>query len=223
MVITFPGVGGVHATPIYDAASNTVIDSGKKDYAEYTAKVTAQVGTLQGARRSTLVTFGTMGTNQDACDLQAVQICEMIEELSAGTITQFYKKLGMFASNPVVDDLEAIPVGSTKYGILNWTNAGIEGGAAKQVNDAGGGQVIFPFTSFDKIADNMTNIMGFVTGHNFARAKFTPGSNGASFTVYISENKLGITVKDFNGVQASVISRTNPNEGLTDGVMGKNS
>lgn len=221
MIIFYPGVGGVFTTNLIDAATNTVIDSGKKCYAEYTLKVTAQIGTLSGARRSTLVTFGTTGTTQDACDLQAGLIAELIQDLSAGTITQFYKKLGSYCSNPNVDNMTPVPAGSTKYGILNWTNSGIEGGTPLQVNDAGGGQVIFPFTSFDAIADQMTNIMGFVTGSNLAKAKFTPGANNASFTVYLSKNKLGITVKEFNGLQAPVSSRTDPDSGISDGVLAR--
>lgn len=217
MIIFYPGVAGNTTTPLINAQTGQTMTG--QVYAEFVLKMTAQVGSLNGSRRSTLVSFGMVDATQSALEEKAGAFAQLLESMSVGTVVQFYKKLGSYVRK-ASDYTEVIPYGATQYGILNWTNANLEGdNSSVTVADGGGGQVIIPFCNVDTISDNLSALTSFIQGGGLARAKFTPNSNNASFTVYVSRNRLGISIKDFSGIAAETSTRSDPSSGISDGVL----
>lgn len=217
MIIFYPGVAGNTTTPLINAQTGQTMTG--QVYAEFVLKMTAQVGSLNGSRRSTLVSFGMIDATQSALEEKAGAFAQLLESMSVGTVVQFYKKLGSYVRK-ASDYTEVIPYGATQYGILNWTNANLEGdNSSVTVADGGGGQVIIPFCNVDTISDNLSALTTFIQGGGLARAKFTPNSNNASFTVYVSRNRLGISIKDFSGIAAETSTRSDPSSGIADGVL----
>lgn len=217
MIIFYPGVAGSSSTPLINAQTGAAMTG--QVYAEFVLKVTAQVGSLNGARRSTLVSFGMVDDTQAHLEEKAGSFAQLLESMSVGTVVQFYKKLGSYVKK-ASDYSEVVPYGSTQYGILNWTNANLEGDNSNvTVAEGGGGQVIIPFCNVDTMSENLSALTTFIQGGGLARAKFTPNSNNASFTVYVSRNRLGISIKDFAGLQAATSTRSDPSDGITDGVL----
>lgn len=217
MIIFYPGVAGNTTTPLINAQTGQTMTG--QVYAEFVLKMTAQVGSLNGSRRSTLVSFGMIDATQSALEEKAGAFAQLLESMSVGTVVQFYKKLGSYVRK-ASDYTEVIPYGATQYGILNWTNANLEGdNSSVTVADGGGGQVIIPFCNVDTISDNLSALTSFIQGGGLARAKFTPNSNNASFTVYVSRNRLGISIKDFSGIAAETSTRADPSSGISDGVL----
>lgn len=217
MIIFYPGVAGNTTTPLINAQTGQTMTG--QVYAEFVLKMTAQVGSLNGSRRSTLVSFGMVDATQSALEEKAGAFAQLLESMSVGTVVQFYKKLGSYVRK-ASDYTEVIPYGATQYGILNWTNANLEGDNSNvTVADGGGGQVIIPFCNVDTISDNLSALTSFIQGGGLARAKFTPNSNNASFTVYVSRNRLGISIKDFSGIAAETSTRSDPSSGISDGVL----
>lgn len=217
MIIFYPGVAGSSSTPLINAQTGSTMTG--QVYAEFVLKVTAQVGSLNGARRSTLVSFGMVDATQAQLEAKAGTFAQLLESMSVGTVVQFYKKLGSYVKK-ASDYTQVVPYGATQYGILNWTNANLEGDNSNvAVAEGGGGQVIIPFCNVDTMADNLPALTAFIQGGGLARAKFTPNTNNASFTVYVSRNRLGISIKDFSGLQAPISTRSDPSEGIADGVL----
>lgn len=217
MIIFYPGVAGNTTTPLINAQTGQTMTG--QVYAEFVLKMTAQVGSLNGSRRSTLVSFGMIDATQSALEEKAGAFAQLLESMSVGTVVQFYKKLGSYVRK-ASDYTEVIPYGATQYGILNWTNANLEGdNSSVTVADGGGGQVIIPFCNVDTISDNLSALTTFIQGGGLARAKFTPNSNNASYTVYVSRNRLGISIKDFSGIAAETSTRSDPSSGISDGVL----
>lgn len=217
MIIFYPGVAGNTTTPLINAQTGQTMTG--QVYAEFVLKMTAQVGSLNGSRRSTLVSFGMIDATQSALEEKAGAFAQLLESMSVGTVVQFYKKLGSYVRK-ASDYTEVIPYGATQYGILNWTNANLEGdNSSVTVADGGGGQVIIPFCNVDTISDNLSALTSFIQGGGLARAKFTPNSNNASYTVYVSRNRLGISIKDFSGIAAETSTRSDPSSGISDGVL----
>lgn len=217
MIIFYPGVAGSTDTPLINALNGQTLTN--QVYAEFVLKITAQVGSLNGSRRSTLVSFGMVDDTQAHLEEKAGAFAQLLESMSVGTVVQFYKKLGSYVKK-ASDYTEVVPYGATQYGILNWTNANLEGdGNLQTVADGGGGQVIIPFCNVDTISENLSGLTSFITGGGLARAKFTPNSNSSSFTVYISRNRLGLTIKDFSGLAAETTTRSDPSSGISDGVL----
>lgn len=221
MIITFPGVGGEYRTQAYDAATGEALPSTKHAVAEYTAKVSAAVGSVDnGSRRSAVVEFGCCGATQDACDLNAGDIIQIVEDASVGTVTQFFKKLGMFVPKDG-EVTSALQRGATKYGILNWTNGSAPGDPEPITPvKGGGGQVIIPFADLSSIVTDLPALEAHVSAGTLCRVAWE--SPGNSFRVFISKSRLGTTIKDFVGLESAKTTRADTGSGIRDGVLGKN-
>lgn len=210
----YPKIGGSNGgRSAVSAETGAAITSA---YAEYALKITVRTGTAQGARRSSIVEFGCQGSDQDACDLQAGLIAQAIENASKGYITSFVKKMGKFRQD---DDGTAIPIGTSQYGVITWTNGILEGQQGPNVFDEMKGQIYIPFVDVDTMAGTaLTTITNLITTNKLARAKFQNDSRN-SFTIATSQNRSAVKILDYRASSYGTLSSNDNSAGISDGVL----
>lgn len=212
---TFPLVGGVgKGMPAKWAESGATASTA---YAEYALKITVRTGTAAGARRSAVVEWGCIGSSQDDCDLQAGLIAQAIENASKGYVTSFVKKLGKYRQD---DDGTAIPVGTSQYGVLTWTNGYLEGqtpsGAAP--NTEMKGQIFVPFVDVDTMAGQLADLTSLIQNSTFARAKFENDSR-ESLLIARSKNRSAVKILDYSASSYGTLNSNDTSAGIGDGVL----
>lgn len=212
----FPMIGGANKGMSAKWAESGA--SATTAYAEYALKITVRTGTAQGARRSALVEWGCLGSSQDDCDLQAGLIAQTIENCSKGFVTSFVKKMGKYRQD---DDGTAIPIGTSQYGVITWTNGNLEGSGGNVANPnlEMKGQVYIPFVDVDTMAgEALTNITSLISNSSFARAKFENETRN-SLLIARSKNRSAVKILDYRVSSYGTLSSNDTSAGISDGVL----
>lgn len=210
----FPKVGGATGgRPAYLAEDGSEYTGA---YAEYQVKVTVRTGTITGARRSSISEFGVKAANQDACDLAAGNVMQIIDNLSSGYVTQFWKKLGAFRQD---DDGSAIGVGSSSYVVKTWTNSITEqnpsGNAAETEMS---GQLYIPFCSEDVYISGKASLNALITGGTLCRARFKDDTRD-SFLIATSQNIKTTKLLEYTTATYGTLTSNDTSAGISDGVL----
>lgn len=210
----FPKIGGADGgrSAVW-AESGATADTA---YAEYVVKLTVRTGNTAGERRSAIFEFGTIGANQDACDLQAGTIAQAIEDVSKGYVTSFMKKMGKFRQD---DNGTPINVGVTQYGVITWTNGLIAGESGEGPDTEMKGQIYVPFVDVDTMAEYLSDItQNQINGGQLARAKFAD-ENRNSFMIARSRRRSAVKILDYSASSYGNLDSNDTSAGISDGVL----
>lgn len=209
----FPRIGGNSSgrSAIWAESGQTAATA----YAEYAIKLTVRTGNTSGERRSAVLEFGVVGESQDACDLQAGNIAQIIENTSKGYVTSFVKKMGKFRQD---DNGTPINVGVTQYGVLTWTNGLIAGETGQGPNIEMKGQIYIPFVDVDTMANNLADFNQVINNAGLARAKFTDDTR-SSYTIARSRRRSAVKILDYSASSYGDLTSNDVSAGITDGVL----
>lgn len=215
----FPGVGGANkGQPAKDAATGADIAA----YAEYILKIAVNVGSVTGSRKTAMLEFGVTGTSQDNCDSNAGDVAQAIVDASKGYIVAFMKKLGKFRIDEGNSASNTVPVGTSQYGVLTWTNGNVEGSSilpVQSVDETMNGQLYIPYVDVDTMAGSaLTNLTALIRSNSLARARFADDKRD-SFVVGVSHDRLGVAIKDFGTTTYGTLASNDESAGISDGVL----
>ena len=211
----FPLIGGTgKGMPAKWAETGEVANTA---YAEYALKITVRTGNVQGARRSSVLEFGCVGASQDACDLQAGYIANILAYASKGYITSFVKKMGKYRDDEVGTSL---PLGASQYGVVTWTNGLLEGETGEGPDTEMKGQIFIPFVDVDTMAGNVLgDLTTEIQNATFARAKFENDDRN-SLVIARSRRRSAVKILDYRASSYGQLTSNDTTFGIGDGVLG---